>query len=452
VDPEDRAVIEQTVKAVEACAPASADVARFAGEVLLDAASGVDRAARVAFAQRLQQVTGPATAKGVEDTALYVYVPLVSRNEVGGAPDRSLADAVARLHAANERRAERWPRALICTNTHDTKRSADVRARIDALSEVPQEWERCIRRWRRLNAKHRHAVKGRLAPDTNTEYLIYQTLIALWPPPRTGRRADDLPDRAWRTAARERLNQYVLKAAREAKLRTSWVDPDAAYEEALVAFVAGILEPHDDAPFLSDVARLVSRVAAAGAWNALSRVVAHLTAPGTPDIYQGDELWNFTLVDPDNRRQIDYQARGTALETLAALEQRLHDGAPADPFDAGLKLLVTQRLLETRRSNPDLFTRGGYRALAAHGARAPHLVAFAREHNGRHAITLMPRLMCSFQSPSSDWWGGTTVELPDALARRRWHSQIIPGEVVPQGNQMDLGAVFKTLPLAVLVS
>src|SRR6185436_18193203 len=205
----------------------------------------------------------------------------------------------------------------IATNTHDTKRSADVRARLDALTEMPHEWERAVRRWRKLNAKHRRVVKGRLAPDTNTEYLMYQMIVALWPPPRSGRRRDDLPERAWRDLARERLTAYALKAAREAKTRTSWVDPDMAYERALADFVAAILEPSEDAPFLIDVARLVSHIAPLGASNALARVAVHLTAPGTPDIYQGDELWNFALVDPDNRRPIDYEIRTKAMAELA---------------------------------------------------------------------------------------------------------------------------------------
>jgi (1->4)-alpha-D-glucan 1-alpha-D-glucosylmutase len=282
-------------------------ITAFISNVLLGAANAAESDPKLAFAQRLQQVSGPASAKGVEDTALYVYVPLVSRNEVGGAPDRPLDDAVDRFHAANVRRAKRWPVGLVTTNTHDAKRSGDIHGL--RCWEVPHEWQRAVHRWRRLNAKHRRTVRGRIAPDTNTEYLFYQTLIGLWPAPRAARRSDDLPDRSWRDAACARLTEHMRKAAREAKTRTSWIEPDAEYERAIESFVAAVLEPGDDAPFLPDVARFVSRVAPLAASNALGRLVLHLTSPGTADIYQGDEFWNFSLVDPDNRRQVDYDAR-----------------------------------------------------------------------------------------------------------------------------------------------
>jgi (1->4)-alpha-D-glucan 1-alpha-D-glucosylmutase len=449
----DRTVVETALSAVRERAAPSAEVAAFIADVLLDALSPIDAAARLAFIRALQQVSGPAAAKGVEDTALYVYVPLVSRNEVGGAPDRSLDDAVDRLHEGNRCRARRWPLALTATNTHDTKRSADVRARLDALTEVPHEWERAIRRWRRLNAKHRRTVKGRMAPDTNTEYLIYQTLIALWPPPRAGRRADDLPDRAWRDGARTRLVRYARKAAREAKVRTSWASPDTAYERALEHFAAAILEPAEDAPFLTDVARLVSRIAPAGAWNALSRVVVHLTAPGTPDVYQGDELWNLTLVDPDNRRPVDFEARATLLDTLGEGVSGAEENWMADPFDDRLKLFVTQRLLDLRRSRGDLFARGEYFRLNLRGARARHVVAFARHHDDACAVTLAPRLIARLIGADPvEWWSDTAVELPDVMAGRRWRSQIVPGELAATGSTLELGALFRALPMAVLVS
>ena len=460
VDEADVQVIETTSSEARARAPAIAPTVALIADVLLDRVKSMDRAARLRFVQRFQQVTGPAAAKGVEDTALYVYVPLVSRNEVGGAPDHPLADSIDRLHGANARRAAMWPYSLVCTNTHDTKRSADVRARLDALAEIPHEWERAVRRWRRLNAKHRRVVRGRMAPDTNNEYLVYQTLVALWPPPRPGRRSDDLPDRSWRDAARTRIARYMRKAAREAKLRTSWVEPDAAYEAALDQFVTAVLEPREDAPFLTDVARLVSRVAPMGAWNALSRIVVHLTSPGTPDIYQGDELWNFALVDPDNRRPVDFEQRASMLEgeALASLEERLHDGAGSlrslpDPFDNRLKLLVTHRLLDMRRVHDALFAGGEYQRLEVRGGRADHVIAYARHSTSRYAIVIAPRLLCTMlASDPKEWWSGTTVGIPAGLRGRRWHSQIVPGEVTPPGDALELGAILHTLPMAVFVS
>jgi (1->4)-alpha-D-glucan 1-alpha-D-glucosylmutase len=411
---------------------------------------------RAQFVQRLQQLSGPAAAKGVEDTALYRYVPLLSRNEVGGAPDQPLAGAVERFHKANAERRCRWPLSLVATNTHDTKRSADVRGRLDALSEVPRDWQRVIRRWRRLNAKHRRTVRGRIAPDPNTEYLFYQTLVAIWPAQRLGRRVDDLPDRVWRDAACERLVRYMLKAAREAKLRTSWTDPDPAYEEALTRFVQETLEPSEDAPFLFDVARLVARIATTGFANSLARVVIHLTTPGTPDLYQGDELWNFTLVDPDNRGQIDYDMRAAALERLEETARRLNAGArgPIDVTDNGLKLLVTQRLLDARRVNAGLFTAGRYEPISARGNRAENVIAFARIDGERAIITIAPRLVAELEAGTQTaqaWWGDTRIPLPGGLQERAWRSPIT-GQGFAGMAELPLVDLLGPLPIAVLMS
>ena len=419
---------------------------------------GGDDPQRARFVQRLQQLSGPAAAKGVEDTALYRYVPLLSRNEVGGAPDEPLAGAVQRFHRENTERRCGWPISLLCTNTHDTKRSADVRARLDVLSEVPRDWQRVIRRWRRLNARHRRTVRGRIAPDPNTEYLFYQTLVAIWPAQRPGRRVDDLPDRGWRDAACERLVRYMLKAAREAKVRSSWTDPDDSYEAALTSFVRETLEPAEDAPFLFDVARLVSRIAATGFANSLARIALHLTAPGTPDLYQGDELWNFTLVDPDNRGQIDYDLRASALSRLDDTARRLTLGGTIDFTDNGLKLLVTHRLLSARRSSPRLFIDGSYETLDIHGSRADHILAFARIDGERAAVTIAPRLIGELEGgvgvggeQENSWWGDTVVHLPKSLRGRAWRD-LITGVDYSGGPELRTADLLRPLPVAVLMS
>jgi (1->4)-alpha-D-glucan 1-alpha-D-glucosylmutase len=428
------------------------DTVSFIGGVIAGDVQVADTAARLAFVQRLQQVSGPATAKGVEDTALYSYVPLASRDEVGGSPDRSLENAVARLHDANQHRATHWPLSIVSTNTHDTKRSADIRSRLEALSEIPDEWDRCVRRWRRLNDKHREIVGGRMAPDTNSEYLLYQTLVALWPPARADHRVDDVPDRAWLESARERLTRYMLKAGREAKLRTTWTDPDTAYEQAVERFVAAILTTADDAPFLSDVARLVALVAAAGACNALARVAVHLTAPGTPDVYQGDELWNYTLVDPDNRQPVDYAARAAALGELDVVEQALHDSGPVNLHDNRVKLLVTQRLLCARRAHADVFTRGSYEPLRAEGARANHVIAFARSFGGRTAIAIASRLASALDHADPvQWWGDTAIALPAGVDAPLWHSQILSSTVTARAGRIALSEALAKLPVAMLL-
>ena len=450
---EDRAAVRAALDVVCRFELPAADVASFVGALVVGECPAGEARDATRFVVRLQQVSGPATAKGIEDTALYAYNPLASRNEVGGAPDRPLDGALSRFHEANARRAARWPLGLICTNTHDTKRSADVRARLDAFTEVPNDWERTLKRWRRLNAKHRRVVGGRLAPDTNTEYLLYQTIVALWPPPRAGRRADDLPDRAWRDAARDRLVAYARKAAREAKTRTSWVDPDPVYESAVEHFVSALLEPTGDAPFLIDVSRFVARIARTSAFTSLARIAIHLTAPGTPDLYQGDELWNFTLVDPDNRRDVDYDARISVLADLDALDDKLSRGDAVDPFDGRLKLLVTHKLLELRRREAALFIEGGYTPLDARGRRAKHVVAFARVAGDHYVVTIASRLVDQVHEADPDaWWGDTTVELPAAPAGRAWRSQIGRPEVEVEHGAVKLGSLLRTLPLAVLAT
>jgi (1->4)-alpha-D-glucan 1-alpha-D-glucosylmutase len=450
---EDREAVRAALDVVRRFELPAANVAAFVGGIVIGECPAVDARAATRFVLRLQQVSGPATAKGIEDTALYAYNPLASRSEVGGSPDRPLDGAVTRFHEANARRAGRWPRGLTCTNTHDTKRSADVRARLDAFTEVPHDWERTLKRWRRLNAKHRRVIRGRLAPDTNTEYLLYQTIVALWPPPRAGRRADDLPDRAWRDAARDRLVAYARKAAREAKTRTSWVDPDAAYESALEHFVSALLEPNSDAPFLVDVSRFVARIARTSAFTSLARIAIHLTAPGTPDLYQGDELWNFTLVDPDNRRDVDYDARVAALAELDALDDKVSRGEPVDPFDSRLKLLVTHKLLELRRRESAAFIDGGYLPLDVRGPRAGSIFAFARGAGDHRVVTIASRLIDPLHEPEADsWWADTAVELPTAPAGRVWRSQIGRSEVEIEQGAVKLGSLLRTLPLAVLAT
>ncbi|HKW11050.1 MAG TPA: malto-oligosyltrehalose synthase [Gemmatimonadaceae bacterium] len=447
--PDDVAVVRRAVENERCRSPeAPAPEVESIGEVVL---GHIDGPERLTFVQRLQQTSGPATAKGVEDTALYVYVPLLSRNEVGGGPARPLDDAVGRFHRANTGRACRWPSSLTCVNTHDTKRSADLRARLDVLTECAADWRRGVARWRRLNHRHRSTVKGRLAPDTNTEYVVYQTLIGIWPTPRPGRRADDLPDRAWFDSARTRLEQYMLKAVREAKTRTSWTDPDEAYETALRQFLTAVLAGGDDEPFLTDVARFVSRIAALGNWNALARVVLQMTAPGVPDTYQGDELWNFALVDPDNRRPVDYGRRGELLEggVLESLRE-LH------PSDERFKLGILQRLLNIRRNRAALFGGGSYSPLEVRGAFAEHLIAFARSTAESHAIVVAPRLLAPLvghDGTISDW-GDTEIVLPKATPRGSFRELFSGAEVRLSDDNASLSAssVLKEMPLAVLLS
>ena len=444
VSDDDRDLVERARRDAVEASPEHREQIVFIADLLLDRVPTATPQERLEFTARLQQLSGPATAKGIEDTALYVYVPLVSRNEVGGAPDHSLDDAVALFHEANRARAAHWPLTLNATNTHDTKRSADVRARLDALSEVSDEWERSYRRWRRLNARHRTTLNGRLAPDTNTEYLIYQTLVALWPPPRAGRRSDDLPDKTWRESVRTRLTRYALKAAREAKVRTSWTEPAPEYEHAIDQFVRAILEPSDDAPFLTDVARFVARLAPIGVANSLSRVALHLTSPGTPDIYQGDELWDFALVDPDNRAAVDYDRRIRLLDELGSLA----DLSVAQ--DDRLKLLLTSRLLQLRRANPALFTHGDYEPLVAEGPASNNVIAFLRHHGPNRLVVVASRLTNGLiHSDASKFWNDTRLTIPPVHGNSELRS-VFDDAMTFNEPTIQLAELFRTIPVAVL--
>ncbi|HEX8850769.1 MAG TPA: malto-oligosyltrehalose synthase [Gemmatimonadaceae bacterium] len=462
----DREVVERVVKRCSERGRIAPHAIEFLRDVMLQPLTDDDREARLRFIERLQQTSGPATAKGVEDTALYQYVPLVSLNEVGGEPVRPLERAVERFHEANAERARAWPRNLLCTNTHDTKRSADVRARIDALAERAEEWKAAVTRWRAINAPLRKRVKGGAVPDPNSEYLLYQTLLGVWPVGVEQR--DAVPDGKALEGLRQRVEEYMLKAVKEAKLHTSWTDANEEYESALKEFVAAILPKKGGArsEFLRDLASFAASLDRLGRWNALARIVLHMTSPGTPDLYRGDELWNFALVDPDNRRPVDFAARAALLDELA----RRHDESresreslvrelAATPADDRAKLLVTWRALQARARNPALYRDGEYLPLTVEGARAKHAVAFARRLGGRASITIAPRLTAELgggeRVPSGvAAWEDTRVILPAELGRAELVCAITGNRVRSVSNGastiLALADVLNDFPVAVL--
>ena len=455
----DRAIIDAAMHGAMHRREAPPAALSVLGAVLRQGVGGeraaTDRSRRLAFIGRFQQTSGPATAKGVEDTALYRYVPLVSRNEVGGDPERDLREAVTTLHVANRLRGHRWPLTLTATNTHDTKRSADVRARLDVLSEIPDEWEAHVRRWHRVHAHARTKVRGRNVPDANTEYLIYETLLGIWP------LEDD--DEGRRTLG-ERAGRYLEKAVREAKTHTSWTTPDEPTEHAIAHFLNIILDRQS--PFVSEISALARRIAPAGLWNSLSRVAVHLTAPGTPDLYQGDELWNFALVDPDNRRPVDWPLRRRLLEQLDFSSGSATSDEPRlvqlvdEPADGRIKLYVTTRLLALRREREQLFRAGGYDPLVAAGRFANHVFAFVRRIAEEATITVVPRLPLTLTGDSrppvgARAWQGTYLPLPQELDGARWRCSLTGQIVAPHPDSalpgLPLDSVLKTLPVAVLV-
>ena len=392
------------------------DFVRDALLVRLPTPTAADAARFLHFAMRVQQLTGPVTAKGVEDTALYRHARLVSLNEVGGDPGR-FGETAAAFHARNAERGRRWPESLLATATHDTKRGEDTRARIDVLSEIPAEWHAAVGRWRRLARRLKHPVDGDPAPDAGDEYLLYQTLVGAWPVAPAEIASGELA---------RRIAEYMEKATKEAKRHTGWINPRPAYDAAMRAFVEGLLAP--DSPFVAACAPFATTVAGHGMVNSLAQTLLKVAAPGIPDVYQGTELWDLSLVDPDNRRPVDFAARRAMLD---ALRERL--GAPGTDRpalcrellaawpDGRVKLFVLSQGLAARRAHPALFTAGAYHPVEASGRRAEHLVAFARVHRNAAAIAVAPRLsarLMGFGGPpplGADAWGETWLPLPDGV-------------------------------------
>jgi (1->4)-alpha-D-glucan 1-alpha-D-glucosylmutase len=409
-----------------------------------------ERAERCRFVMKFQQLTGPVMAKGVEDTAFYIYNRLIALNEVGGDP-AAFGVSVANFHRQSAERLRRWPYGLLASSTHDTKRSEDARARIAVLSERPREWRSALNRWTRLTCRHKTRVEGEAAPDRNDEYLFYQTLLGAWPWGMT------TPD----VAFVDRIEAFMVKAVREAQVHTSWINPDPAYEEALRRFVRGALDVAGPNAFLDDLAALRTVVAQVGAVNALAQQLLKLTAPGVPDLYQGSELWDQSLVDPDNRRPVDYAHR-------AKLLRQLHRQRPSPALarallarqdDGRVKLYLTWRTLTYRRDHPELFARGEYLPLTAAGPAAEHVVAFARRADDEEAIVVVPRLASALTRGNSpaplgrETWGETRLPLPAAPGTR--YRDIFSGGIIeaePAGDEavLALGEVFAHFPFALL--
>jgi (1->4)-alpha-D-glucan 1-alpha-D-glucosylmutase len=362
---------------------------------------------------KFQQVTSPVTAKGIEDTALYVYNRLASLNDVGSEPDHFGVPPEA-LHEWLAAREGQWPHAMSATSTHDTKRSEDVRARLDVLSELPGAWKQAIGTWARANRRDRSIIDGRSYPSRNEEYLLYQTLVGTWPmEPMT---AGD--EQQYRT----RIVDYMHKAMREAKLHSNWLNPSQRHEGAMRRFVESVLAA-DNTAFRDEFVPFAQRVARFGAYNSLAQVALKIGAPGVPDFYQGTEIWDFSLVDPDNRRAIDYDRRRSLLRELdAAVAAKgaaaLTDAVMTNPLDDRLKLHVTSALLRFRRSQLAIFRCGGYHPVTVTGARREHVFAFSRTLEGAQVLVVVPRLVATLL-PDADGaplgeraWGDTRLGLP----------------------------------------
>ena len=408
------------------------------------------REARLAFVMRWQQFTGPIMAKAFEDTFLYVYSPLISLNEVGGDPRPSIAASSDFFKFVKER-SKKWPFSLNSTTTHDTKRSEDVRARINVLSEIPEDWHEHLERWSQWNAGHKGIVDGQSVPDRNEEIFLYQTLLGAWP-----------YEKAERESFAERIQAYAIKAMREAMVHTRWTVPNLAHEKALKRFVAAILKPADDNAFLRDLTVFQERIAYQGMINGLSQTLLKIISPGVADFYQGSELWDFRLVDPDNRRPVDFANRRALLDELqegthgncvSTIDDLMHNWR-----DGRIKLYLIWKALNFRREHPDLFLKGDFSPVRVQCSRRENVAAFLRRYRGQWALSVVPRCLARSQnSPQAaapaEFWADTKICLAGS-APRSWLN-VLTGEQIATRDDKDerviiIEELLRQFPVALL--
>ncbi|MBD2746339.1 malto-oligosyltrehalose synthase [Microvirga sp. BT688] len=436
---EDVRLIEETIAAAKtSSALPDQTVHGFIASALLGRTQSGDADNVRRFRRRFQQLTGPVMAKSLEDTLFYRYGRLIALNEVGGDPGH-FGLSPEGFHRLNEDRAQNWPHAMIATATHDTKRGEDARARLLALSEMPEEWAEALELWKELASPHLSQIDGVPAPDDNDQVILLQALLGAWPLELL-----EKADCKKLASFQERMEGYLTKALREAKRHTSWVAPHEAYEEAALGLLRAVLDPK--ASFLERFGDLNRRLSVLGMLNGLTRTALKLTLPGVPDIYQGTEFWDFSLVDPDNRRPVDYAARSIALEKDDALTSLMRAWT-----DGRIKQRIIAALLRDRAQSPALYAEGNYQTLKAEGDRADHLLAYVRRHGADSLAIVVPRLWAGLMksdNPSIDAaiWGDTSIE----LAQGRWLNVITGNEVLVDGSRAKVSGLMGDVPFAVL--
>jgi (1->4)-alpha-D-glucan 1-alpha-D-glucosylmutase len=395
------------------------------------------------FVMRLQQYTGPLMAKGVEDTALYVYNRFLSLNEVGGNPD-NFGVSIADFHKFNQHRETHWRHSMSATSTHDTKRGEDIRARLNVLSEIPAEWQKQVYAFCEMNRFHKTTVNKSLPmPDTNDEYQFYQMLLGAFP----------FCEHEYSNFC-DRIQDYVLKAAREAKVYTAWLRPNETYETALTNFITAVLQPGKDNQFLQKFLPFQQRIADYGIFNSLSQTLLKITSPGVPDFYQGTELWDFSMVDPDNRRPVDFEIRNSHLQAMKKQAQSnilsLIDELLTNKQDGRIKLFLIAQALKARKENISIFQEGSYQPLAAKGKFSNHIIAFARIHGNQTMITIAPRFFTNLMQPGEyplqQVWDNTYIDLPTPAI---WQNSIT-GEIINTDKTILMSDALKHFPVALL--
>lgn len=452
IDNEDRHFIVEAIQKAKHLNPAlSASVFDFIENVLLlKEPPGLDDAQREErnnFVMRFQQLTGPVMAKGLEDTVFYRFYPLASLNEVG-AEIGHFGISIEEFHKNNLYRQQHWPHSFLSSSTHDTKRSEDVRARINVLSEIPEEWNNAIHRWEQMNRDKKKTLdNGECFPDRNEEYLLYQTLVGSWP-------LEPLNEKT-HTEYVARIDQYMNKAMKEAKIHTSWINPNEKHDKSVQEFIHAILDRNHPNSFLKDLEQFLAKVKYAGMYNSLSQTLLKIISPGIPDFYQGSELWNFTLVDPDNRRPVNYGLRKQLLKEMSVELQSNRntyiDTLISHPEDGKIKLFIIKEALALRRQHKDLFSQGDYIALQTKGERKEHVIAFSRALNGDGTVTLAGRFYSKLSAPTAvplghTAWKDTVVE---GLTPGRYQDVFTHQEFESNGT-LSLAKVFHHLPIALL--
>ncbi|MEH2410124.1 malto-oligosyltrehalose synthase [Nostoc sp.] len=447
----DRATIEKVIDQAKEQAPLLQHELTFIEKLMLlefdNSLTQTEREQWIYFVLRMQQYSGPLMAKGVEDTTLYVYNRLLSLNEVGGNPGH-FGISVTKFHAFNQQHQATWPHTMNTTATHDTKRGEDVRARLNVLSEIPDEWEQQVNTWSAINRGNRSHRHGFAMPDRNDEYFLYQTLVGAFP----------FAEHEHASFV-ERVKDYIIKAIREAKVHTAWLRPDSEYEEACTSFIEKVLDPSISGEFLEAFRPFQQRIADYGIFNSLSQTLLKITTPGVPDFYQGTELWELSLVDPDNRRPVDFEQRRTYLSSireqvktdiLGLIQELLNDKT-----DGKIKLFLTAQLLQTRTNYVSLFQDGDYLPLEVQGTYANHIIAFARREGNQTAIAIAPRFLTSLIQPGDNplgesVWQDTHLLLPPGTPLT-WKN-VLTQQPLQAKETLSIAAALAHFPVALLVS
>jgi (1->4)-alpha-D-glucan 1-alpha-D-glucosylmutase len=449
VSEEDRQIVERAISAAKRRNPAiDESIFNYLRDVLLlrfqpnlDAGG---RAAHTHFVLKFQQTTGPVMAKGLEDTVFYIYNRLTALNEVGGEPQQ-FGLSIEAFHERNLDRQRNWPATLLATSTHDTKRSEDVRARILAISELPELWRSSLQRWRAANRRWKRTINDLEAPDANEEYLLYQTLLGTWPMQANGEpKAAATPDYI------ERIQAYMAKALHEAKINTSWIQANEEWDAAMRDFVAKILDPSPRNKFLPIFLPVAQEIARLGAINSLTQTLLKLTSSGVPDIYQGNEIWDYSLVDPDNRRPVDYNRRREMLEALSTVTPgELMQSWP----DGRIKLFLTQRVLQLRHEHADLFQRSEYLPLKVSGTFAECCVSFVRRRADKWIVVIAPRLSSRVGFPPvGEPWKDTAIEFPRTLSLAQAHDLFTCQPLPVRDRELKVADALSILPFAVITN